>query len=221
MEAIVLWDAATGKALKSLYGHNDRIGSMDASRGLLASASDDGSIRIWDTRLGREFAERSGRSQSIFAFPLSRDGRLLATSGPEGTISVWDAHAGTLLRNFPGLGEEVINAGDFSPDGSLLAVCNWEKAVKIWDVNTGAVVRDLAPMEGGSSGCAFSREDGRTLAAASTEKAVVLWDVETGAIKGRLNSRVLALNGDLQRRRRDDGRRQCRRISRPLGYRYR
>jgi WD40 repeat protein len=57
----------------------------------LASAGQDGSVRIWDTDSGRELIILRGHTDCAYTLAYSPDGRYLASGSSDGTIRIWDA----------------------------------------------------------------------------------------------------------------------------------
>lgn len=78
---IRLWDIATWEPLMMLKGHTETITSITFSSDgrILASASGDGTVRLWDVKTGKVLAVLDGVNASNVAF--SPDGTLLATAG--------------------------------------------------------------------------------------------------------------------------------------------
>lgn len=115
----------------------------------LATASDDGTARVWETASGREIA-RVSHGEPVYAVAFSPDGKLLTTaSRGDGGAAIWNAFTGRQLHR---LEHKYISDLAFSRDGSLLATASYQgKSAIIWDVATGKEVSRLAherPVEG-------------------------------------------------------------------------
>uniref|UniRef100_A0AAQ4PVN9 Notchless protein homolog 1 n=1 Tax=Gasterosteus aculeatus aculeatus TaxID=481459 RepID=A0AAQ4PVN9_GASAC len=106
---ICLWDPATGKQIgKTLTGHSKWITwlsweplHLNPECRYLASSSKDGSIRVWDTVLGRCEKIMTGHTQSVTCVKWGGDG-LLYTSSQDRTVKVWRAKDGVQCRTLQG-----------------------------------------------------------------------------------------------------------------------
>jgi len=172
-----------------LTGHKRRVNvlafSPDAQ--LIASGSEDGAARIWDTATGQLKATLPGHKDvSILTF--SPDGRTVAIGGYRKTVKLWDVQTATVKAALAGK-EGFINSVAFSPDSRTLATASlYESIVRIWNVETGALEATLAHEKECEYGetlvwsVAFST-DGRTIATATSCRQVYLWDAETKKIR--------------------------------------
>ncbi len=145
---------------------------------MLASASEDSTIKLWDVATGRELRTLAGTAHGANAVAFSPDSRTIASGGGDALVRLWDVGNGQSLRLLKGHTAR-INSVAFSPDGRTLASASDDHVVDLWDVASGNEVRTLSGHRSAVKTVAFSR-DGRTLASGGADKTIKLWDVAGG-----------------------------------------
>ena len=89
-----LWDAATGKEIAVLMGHENVVSSAafspDGSR--VVTASWDKTARIWDAATGREIVALRGHDNYVLSAAFSPDGSRVVTASYDNTARIWDVH---------------------------------------------------------------------------------------------------------------------------------
>jgi WD40 repeat protein len=107
-----VWNALTGKLLKTLSGHNDTVTSVAFSRDgkLIASGSDDETVKVWDAKTFDELFTLPGHSSSVTNVDFSPDGKRLATSDRNGMVRVYTTEIEVLRR----LAKERVTRGELT-----------------------------------------------------------------------------------------------------------
>jgi RNA polymerase sigma factor (sigma-70 family) len=122
---VYLFETQTGKVRAVLTGHSDHITSVVFSAaGLLATASQDGVVHVWDAKTAKEKRKWAAyESHAAVDLAFHPDGKTLASVGAKsvGEVKLWDAPAGELKQTVGCDDRRVLDIA-FSPEGRYLAI---------------------------------------------------------------------------------------------------
>ncbi|BAZ15377.1 serine/threonine protein kinase with WD-40 repeats [Calothrix sp. NIES-4071] len=167
-------------APKTLRGHSSDVNSVVfAPDGkMLASSSDDKTIKLWNPVTGQSISTLKGDSDWIWDIAFSPDGKILASCGADKTIKLWDVATGLQIRTLKGHTNGVTSVA-ISPDGKQLASSSLDKTIKLWNITNGQEVRTLKGHSQAVDNVIFS-PDGVTLASGSWDNTIKLWNLTNG-----------------------------------------
>jgi WD40 repeat protein len=185
--AIKLWDAASGKELRTLDGHNGPVFELAfrADGKVLASASGDRTVKLWDLATGQRLDTLKESQKELYALAFSPDGTRLAAAGVDNRIRVWrvtaDAKENTNSLLFSEFAHESpVSRLVWSADGRTLASCGEDGLVKIWNPESMTIRQTLEKQPDWPSGLAISA-DGGTLVVGRIDGTIGVYNLPPAA----------------------------------------
>jgi len=180
-DTLQIWNLA-GKEEASLKGHKGGLLSGvnavsvggNAQNPVIASAGEDGTVRLWD-KLGNQIRQLIAKGESFSAIAVSLDGQKIIAGQRNGTVYMWDKSGKQLLKTWAAHGSYV-TAISFSKNGQTLATTGNDGLARIWTV-TGNKLGELKhPQIKRMLGVSLS-PDGKFVATASDDNRARIWTV--------------------------------------------
>ncbi|NUK32249.1 hypothetical protein HRW12_00355 [Streptomyces lunaelactis] len=182
-------------SLLTLHGHTETVhkvafGTTAEGRLLLASSSEDTTVRVWDPVTGARVGDPlTGHTDEVWslAFGATPDGRpLLASGDSDGTVRVWDPITGAPVGDpLTGHAATVFSLAFGTADERKLVLASGglDGTVRLWDpLGRASTGSPLARLTVSVHAVAFGTTAGGwlLLASGSEEGLVRLWDMDTG-----------------------------------------
>lgn len=175
---VKLWDAVTGREVRTFRGHNVTVLDVAFSPEgrAVATGSAVGTIKFWDANTGRE-TKMARHPASIFALQFSPDGHRLAV-GMDRMLALVDAQTGKTIYEVRAHAP-VVRSVTFTPDGKQIVTCGYDRLIKVWNTQTGEELRALHGHSEWARSVAVS-PDGKFAVSGGNDRTVRLWDLATG-----------------------------------------
>ncbi len=186
---IKVWDTGTGEIVSSPPRQSGMYDIDFLADGRYATASQDGTTRIWDPLTGQQVLLLAGPNSTVISVDGSPDGKRIITGAYDGSLRIWDATPGGELMTIPGH-TGIVWKVVYSPDGNRLASASVDGTVKVWDASSGALLLSISGGEDVADGLisvAFS-PDGKLIAAGNMAGRIIIWDSQSGEIVNSLNA---------------------------------
>lgn len=181
MSRLHLLEPSTGKTLATSTHDKEIIHYAQAPDGrLIATASADKTVRVWDTQTGANRATLRGHNVFVCAVRFSPDSQYLVSGGgyPDNYLCLWKVATNERLAVLHGH-TNAIPWVVYASDGTRFASGSFDQTVRLWDGPTGKPLATLRGHTNWVNDIAFSPNN-RYLVSAAYDRTLRLWDGTTG-----------------------------------------
>ena len=151
---------------------------------LLASCSEDASIKLWDGETGQFEKTLKGHTGTINYLSFDSQGKFLASCSSDLTIKLWDLQQNACIRTLHGH-EHSVSSIEFLPSGDFLISASRDKTIKLWELSTGYCKKTFSGHNEWVRR-AIVNDSATVMASCSNDQSVLIWNLEKGSIETQL-----------------------------------
>jgi WD40 repeat protein len=185
-------ETASGRKLRDFKARSKSVKALIVMLdGLVLSASEDGTVRLWDRSIGADRTVHRGEKARFTHLAVSPDGRTIPRPGRQRRHTLDRAHrqrngqdrAVARERAFDRMvGRRrdrtcrglAVNSAVFAPDGGRILTASTDKTARLWD-RDGNPLATLGGHTSGVNSAVFAPDGGR-IVTASDDKTARLWE---------------------------------------------
>ncbi|KAJ5682708.1 WD repeat-containing protein slp1 [Penicillium macrosclerotiorum] len=139
---VQIWDVEEGSKLRSMYGHDSRVGVMGWSKHTLSTGARSGLVFNHDVRIAEhKVAELVSHTSEVCGLEWRSDGAQLATGGNDNLVNIWDARSLSAPKFTKTNHRAAVKALSWCPwQLNLLATGggSYDRHIHFWNTTTGA-----------------------------------------------------------------------------------
>lgn len=180
----------------AFHGHHGVVNSIHLSGKTLASASDDGSVIVWNVSTGKILHQLHGHEGAVLAVDI-RENRIIS-GGRDRTVQLWSVENGKSLWSKQEH-EQWISSVRFSQDGTKVFSASADHTIIVWEAGSGEKIRSLTGHAAAVTALSLT-EDPDILCSGSADKSIRFWKISTGETLQTLSAVVPAKAYDVKLR---------------------
>ncbi|KAK5091284.1 WD repeat-containing protein slp1 [Lithohypha guttulata] len=144
---VQIWDVEEGTKLRSMFGHETRVGVMGWNKHTLSTGARSGLVFNHDVRIANhKVAELVSHTSEVCGLEWRSDGAQLATGGNDNLVSIWDARSLAAPKFAKKNHRAAVKALSWCPwQLNLLATGggSYDRHIHFWNTTTGARVNSI------------------------------------------------------------------------------
>ncbi|KAM0516359.1 hypothetical protein ACHAPE_005508 [Trichoderma viride] len=144
---VQIWDVVESQKIRSMFGHDTRVGVMGWNKHLLSTGARSGLVFNHDVRVAEhKIAELVSHTSEVCGLEWRSDGAQLATGGNDNLVSIWDARSLSVPKFTKTNHKAAVKALAWCPwNSNLLATGggSYDRHIHFWNSTTGARVNSI------------------------------------------------------------------------------
>ena len=144
---IQIWDVEEGTKLRSMHGHDSRVGVMGWNKHVLSTGARSGLVFNHDVRVAQhKIAELVSHTAEVCGLEWRADGSQLATGGNDNLVTIWDSRSLNAPKFQKTNHKAAVKALSWCPwQNNLLATGggSYDRNIHFWNTTTGARVNSI------------------------------------------------------------------------------
>ncbi len=155
-KTVKIWDAITGKEIRSLIGHDHTVNDFSIHENTVATSSADGTVGVWNITSGELLWQSQKFRGFVTSVSFSPDGKFLAVGSYADAISIFNSVDYALHHKIKANSDRGVGYGvsvNFTSDGEYLVVGEDDRTAKIYKTDDWALTYEFKPEQGYCGGC--------------------------------------------------------------------
>mmetsp|Transcript_4040 Transcript_4040/g.6055 ORF Transcript_4040/g.6055 Transcript_4040/m.6055 type:complete len:555 (-) Transcript_4040:26-1690(-) len=169
------------KAKKTFEAHRGEVNTLayNSVGSLLATGSNDKTVKIWDTRSASCLSTLRGPVQSVMCVNFSSNDEYLLGASNDNSTRIWSIRGQTMSQKLTLTGHiGRVYSGQFTSDSMRVMTGSHDRTLKIWDLSRGYCIRTIFCFSS-CNDIALST-DNMFIASGHADNSLRFWDVKSG-----------------------------------------